>query len=295
MILEPRKSAEDIDRRLAALTDAELAELLASLNREFHESDTESYASPSAPYWKKRIALLALAGLMALSAGFSAAVSTVRDRPAAPAGHIPPVAEPRHQRASGLPVRHKVAAQVPARRIVAPPHAAIAPVAPVVSAVSSEASVRRARAALLHEQALAAQAAQAHRQAQLAMQARAQANAQALNEALAKARAQARAEAIALARAQAVANAQAQQLEAAQQQALYENARDPNIKPGAGIPPATGGMSTIPNPNNPVPAPGPVLDPNCTPHRGAFFGTVLDRVRVGGTNVGAVLRLIHNP
>src|SRR6185437_4214781 len=206
MILEPRKSAEDIDRRLNALTDAELAELLASLNREFHDNEPESYSSPSAPYWKKRIALVALAGLMALTAGFSAAVSTVRDRPAAPPKRIPPVAL-RHHHASSLPVRRKIAMQVPAHRAAAPLHAAIA-VAP------SEALVRRARAALLHEQVLAAQAqaearaqaAQAHRQAQLAMQARAQANAQALNEALAKARAQARAEAIAQARAQALAN-----------------------------------------------------------------------------------------
>jgi hypothetical protein len=297
MILEPKKSAEDIDRRLAALTDAELAELLASLNREFHDNEPESYASPSAPYWKKRIALVALAGLMALSAGFSAAVSTVRERPAAAPKHVPPVAALPHHRASALPVRHKIAPPVPAHRAAAPLHAALAPVAP------AEAVVRRARTALLHEQALAAQAqaearaqaAQAHHQAQIAMQARAEANAQALREALAKARAQARAEAIAQARAQALANAQAQQLEAAQQQALYDNARDPNIKPGSGIPPAAGGMSTIPNPNNPAPAPGPVLDPNCTPHRGAFFGSVLDNVRVGGTNVGAVLRLIHHP
>lgn len=291
MILEPRKSTQDIDRRLAALTDPELAELLRGVNREFRDNDPESYAPPAAPYWKKRIALVALAGLMAMSAGFSAVVSTVRERPQAQPKLAPPaLATPRHRTASP---------RTPARRAAKPVHAAlaIAPVAP------SEALVRRARAALLHERALAAQAqadaraqeARAHREAQLVMRARAEANAQSLEQALAQARAQARAEAIAQARAQAVANAQAQALEAAQQQTLLENATDANIKPGAGVPPATGHMNTIPNPNNPVPAPGPVLDPNCTPHRGAFFNSMLDNVRVGGTNVGAVLRLIHNP
>ena len=272
MILEPSKSAQDIDRRLVALTDAELAELLRSVNREFRESEPESYTSPSAPYWKQRIALVALAGLMAMSAGFSAAVSTVHERPSAPLHRVP-----------APTVRHRIAPRMPVRHASVPVHTAIA-AAPIVP---PEALVRRARAALLHEQALAAQAeaearaqaARAHLQAQLAMQARAQANSQALKEALAQARAQARAEAIAQARAQALANAQAQQLEAAQQQTLLENAAGSGVKPGAGVPPTTGHMGTIPTPNNPVPAPGPVLDPNCTPHRGAFF----------------ILRLIHNP
>lgn len=296
MILEPRKSAEEIDRRLAALTDSELADLLRNVSRDFHDDEPEVYAPASAPYWKKRIALVALAGLMAMSAGFSAAVSPVRERPQAPPKHIPAIAAARHHRAQRPPVRQRTAA-VTQHRAAVHVAAAIAP------AAQSEALVRRARAEMLHEQVLAAQAqaearaqaAAAHREAQLAMQARAEANAQALKEALAQARAQARAEAIAQARAQALANAQAQQLEAAQQQALLENATDANIKPGAGVPPTTGHMGTIPNPNNPVPAPGPVLDPNCTPHRGAFFNSLLDHVRVGGTNVGAVLRLIHNP
>lgn len=44
MILEPRKSAEEIDRRLAALTDSELAEVLRSVSREFAGGEPESYA-----------------------------------------------------------------------------------------------------------------------------------------------------------------------------------------------------------------------------------------------------------
>jgi hypothetical protein len=306
MILEPWKSAEEIDRRLAAINDPELAELLRNANREL-QGEPESYTSPSAPYWNKRIAFIALAGLFAMSAGYSASVATLRERPHT--GLKPRAA------AAIIPQRHRTPRAT--HRAAALPHPAARNAAPAVHrtavavapAAPSEAQVRRARAQLLHEQALAAQAvaqaradaARAHHEAQLAMQKQAEANAQALHEALAAARAQARAEAIAQARAEALARADAIQIQQAerqalqiQQQILLQNATDPNTKPGYGVPPAGGRIDTIPAPNVPVPVPGPI-DPNCTPHRGSLFNTALDHVRIGGTSVGAVLRLIHGP
>jgi hypothetical protein len=297
MILEPWKSAEEIDRRLAALNDPELAELLRNANRELlGDDETQSYTSPSAPYWKKRIAFVALAGLFALSAGFSASIAT---RPhSAPKVHplfaVPALAQHRAVRRV-----HRVAAKHSApKHAPAPVHRAAG--ATVAAAAPDEALVRRVRAQMLHEQAVAAaaeaqaraEAARAHHEAQIAAQAQAQANAKALHDAIAQARAQARAEAIAQARADALAREQAQQLEQAQQQALLDNARDPNTKPGYGVPPGAGHMDTNPMPNAPAPAPGPI-DPNCTPHRGSLFTSALDHVRLGPTNVGTVLRLIH--
>jgi hypothetical protein len=296
MILEPWKSAEEIDRRLAALNDPELAELLRNANRQLlGDDEAQSYTSPSAPYWKKRIAFIALAGLFAISAGFSASVATRH-----PAQAPKALAKPQPMLALPVVAHHRTARPAAAAH-PAPKHAA-APVHHAIAAAAApdEALVRRMRAQMLHDQAVAAQAelqaraeaARAHHEAQLAAQAQAQANAKALHDAIAQARAQARAEAIAQARADALAREQAQQLEQAQQQALLDNARDPNTKPGYGVPPGAGHMNTNPMPNAPAPAPGPI-DPNCTPHRGSLFASALDHVRLGPTNAGAVLRLIH--
>jgi hypothetical protein len=295
MILHPWNSAEEIDRRLSALNDPELAELLKTLNRDF-TNDPESYVSESAPYWKKRIAFIALAGLLATSAGYSYFAAT---------SHQP--ARAKHQAAVVVPPRHhpKPAVRHAAQKHHAAPVAvvrhrtAVAPpvYTPVVTA-PDEAQIRQARAQLLHERALAAQAradaARAHHQAQIAMQAKAQAQAQARAEALA----QAKAEAVAQARAEALARAQAQAQAQAQQQAdaqweeqRLQMAKDAQVKQGP--PPPSGGMSTYPRPSAPAPVPGPVLDPNCTPHRGSLFVRAMDNVRLGDTSVGAVLRLIH--
>jgi hypothetical protein len=122
------------------------------------------------------------------------------------------------------------------------------------------------------------------------MQQRLEAQAWAQAEALA----QARAEALAKAQAQA-AQAQREQQAVEQEQAL-QNASDPGIKPGEGSPPSTTGripaypQGTGPQP---VPAPGPVDPTNCTPHRGNFFRSALDQVRVGPTSAGVLLDLIH--
>lgn len=293
MIFRPWTDPEEIDRRLSALDDPELVELLRAANRRLTESGAD-YTAPNAPYWKTRIALIALAGLAALTSGYFAGV-----RP-----HAVPPAPPQHrQHHTARLVRH--AKPVAHAAPPAPAHrrAALAPLHTASAAAASEALIRRTRAQLLHEHAIAvqarAEAARAHHQAVLAMQAQAKANQQALEAALARARAQARAEAIAQAQAQALARAQAQAAaERAQEQAL-QNATDPNIKPGAGAPPDTGRIWSGAPPNLPMPAPGgPAggpIDPNCTPHRGSFLiNAVLDHVRVGGTNAGALLQLIHH-
>src|SRR5579883_2350346 len=161
MILEPRKSAEEIERRLAALHDPELADLLDDLNRRFSgDEDSQGYTSPSAPYWKRRIALVALAGLLATSAGFASTVTLLREKngtkPAAPV----PLIAPKH-RATAAVVRVTQKQRV----VIAPHHAAAAPhnviaapvrIAPVTA--PDEAAIRQMRAQLLHERLLAAQA-----------------------------------------------------------------------------------------------------------------------------------------
>lgn len=251
MILEPRKSAQEIDRRLSALKDPSLAELLEGLNRGLSgQDDTDSYTSPAAPYWKRRIALIALAGLFALSAGYSSVVSLphpgarVKPRPAiatAPAHRHPKIAVRRAAVTS-----HAVAIAHP-QAVVALP----APARAVTVPAPNEALVRQARAQLLHEQALQAQA---------------------RSEAMARTWLQA--EAVAHARAQALARIQAEDtaaIQRAQDQAL-QNASDPDIKPGDGAPPPdTGRISTFPSGAVPLPMPGPP-DTNCTPHRASFFG-----------------------
>jgi hypothetical protein len=125
-----------------------------------------------------------------------------------------------------------------------------------------------------------------------------QSQAQAQARAQAAAVAQARAEALAQARAEALARSQAQAQAQAQADARWEEqrlqmAKDTQVKQGP--PPASGGISTYPRPSAPAPVPGPVIDPNCTPHRGSLFGAVLRNVRIGDTNAGAVLQLIHHP
>ena len=301
MILEPWKDQEEIDRRLSALEDPELAELLRTANRDlFGDEHPESYTSPAAPYWKARIGYIALAGLLSLTAGFSATFSMrhpgTRVVPAAPV--------PAH--------RHAALGAVPAKRSH---HVAIAPkhhptiYRAAVAAAPSEVLIRQARAQLLHEQALAtqaqAEAVQAQHRAQIAVRAReaaqarahAEAVAQAQEEALAQARAealaQARAEALAQERAQAQAEAEAQaQAQAQAQAAQAQAAPDIDVKPGAGPPPTYGHISVYPVGGVPVPVPPP-YDKNCTPSRGGIFRGALDHVRVGGTNVGGLLRLIH--
>lgn len=296
MILEPWKSPEEINRRLRAINDPELAELLRSANREFLGGETESYASPCAPYWKKRVGLIALAGLLAMAAGYAGSISTSHEH-----ARTKPVA-------AIAPARHRVGhAALPAARpahhaVAAAHHRSIIAAAPAAIAPGpSEALIRQARAQLLHERAVAAEAraqtARAEHQARIALQAQAEARAQAQAEALAQARAeavaQAHAEALAQAQAEGLARAQAESAAADRaQEQLLQNASDPGIKPGDGPPPATGRIGPAPSANVPLPAPGPV-DPNCTPHRGAFLTTVLDHVRVGGTNAGALLRIIH--
>ena len=293
MILQPWDSAEEIDRRLSALNDPELAELLKALNRDLN-GNPESYVSESAPYWKKRIAFVALAGLLAMSAGYSYFAATSH-QPTRAKHQAAVVVPPRHH---PKPVVRRVAVKHHATPVAVVHHRAAVAVpvyAPAVTA-PDEAQIRQARAQLLHERALAAQAeadaARARHQAQLAMQAQAQAqaHAQALAQAKAEAVAQARTEALARAQAQAQAQAQA---DAQWEEQQLQNARDAQIKPGDIPPPASGHMSTYPQPGASAPVPGPVLDPNCTPHRGSMFVRAMDGVRLGGTSVGAVLRIIH--
>lgn len=307
MILEPRKSPQEIDRRLSALHDPELAELLRAHAGDL-ASTAESYVSPSAPYWKKRIGYLTLAGLLAMSAGY-ASVYTSSHHGSRTKPHAIAITPPTHRHASRAVAHSRAAVHHAAP--VAQHRAKIAPVHAVQAVGPSEAMIRQERAQLMHERAVAAaaraDAARAQHLAQLALQAKAQAQAraqaQAQAEAIAQERAQeqaqaqaqayaqARAQAQAQAQAEALARAQAQAIERAQQQAL-QNATDPNIKPGDGPPPDVGRISTTPSGSVPLPAPGPI-DPNCTPHRGALFNSVLDHVRVGGTSVGSLLRIVH--
>jgi hypothetical protein len=289
MILHPWNNAEEIDRRLSALNDPELAELLKSLNRDFSGGGGESYTSDDAPFWRKRIALVALAGLLAMSAGYSYFGAT--SHPNARAKHHSAAVVPprRHPKAAPRHVAVTHHAPVVARHVVPS-----VPVYRTPAVAPDESAIRQARAQLLHERALElqarAEAARAHHQAQLAMQAQAQAQAHAQAQAVA----QARAEALAQARAEALQRAQAESAAEtqAQDQAL-QNASDPQTKPGQVPPPSSGRISTYPRPSAPAPVPGPVIDPNCTPHRGSLFTQVLDRVRVGDTSVGAVLRIVH--
>jgi hypothetical protein len=262
MILEPRKTAQEIDERLSALNDPGLAELLVDLNRGFSSQEpanegTESYTSPDAPYWKRRVGFVVLAGLFAMSAGY-ASIATA-SHPAAPRAKPKPHAAlpaplPRHaQPRIALAVHHAAAAAVP-----------------------DEAQIRQARTQLLHESVLAAQAraqtAQAQQQARFAMEQAVMARSWAHAEAVAQARAEAKAEALARAQAESVAaRAQAQD-------EVLQNASDPDIKPGDMPPSGTGRMPTYPS-GGPLPAPGRMpgpIDTNCTPHRGSLFQTVIN-------------------
>ena len=305
MILEPRKSAEEIDRRLSALTDPELSALLQNLRDGFSSDDEDSYTSPQAPYWKRRIGLLALAGLFAMSSGFG----FVAFQPASHTGTKAKAA------VAPAPVRKhtkNVARHVIPAVHVAPAAARVrAPILPAVTVTPNETLIRQARAQLLHERALAAAAqaetARAQYEARVAVQAKADAQARAHAEAVAQAQAEAvaqsRTEALQRAQAQAQAQAQDEQTrgdtlarEAAEQQWVRDHTSGPGTK-SAGPPSDTGTLSTGPSPRMPLPMPGPI-DPNCTPHRGSLFmtlvaGAALSHVRVGGTNAGNLLRMVN--
>ncbi len=276
MIIEPRKTAEEIDRRLSAFTDPALADLLEDLKRGFAGDDSESYTSASAPYWRRRIGFVALAGLFALSAGYAsiatASHTALRAKPRAAAA----IPAPRHRKAAirRLVVKRKTAL---AKAIVTPAiHAAPA-------AAQNEALVRHLRAQLLQERTPAARekarAIDTHHQTAAAMQA-AMAREWARDEALAQARAEARAE--------AVASAQAD--DAAAQERAHDRAVD-DAAQTAGTPPSNPGRVTSYPGGAPLPIPGPI-DTNCTPHRGSLFGTMLQHVRIGGTSVGGLLQLV---
>lgn len=284
MILEPWKSADEIDRRLAALNDPELAELIRAANRNLFNEPADA---PAPPFWKTRIGLLTLAGLCALAAGYSTTAHTPRPLAGTAPRHaarVVPAAKPNHQ-------------------AVAVPHRAVAPVrhatpvlAPAVA--PSEHVIRKLRAQMVHERAVAeqAQAEAAYARHQAHAQALAQAQAQAQVQAKAEALAQAKAEALAQARAEEVARQQAQALTRAQSEAVQNTqatSTETSIKPGDIPPPSSPHMSVYPIPNGVPPVPGPVIDPNCTPNRGTIFMRAVDHVRVGGTNVGGLLRLIH--
>ena len=311
MILEPWKSAEEIERRLSALTDPELAELLRTANRDLFGDESESYTSQSAPYWKRRIGFMVLAGLLAMSAGYASVLLSTHPSPQTKphvAGAVPARQHPKVA-VHHTTFKHNVAAVVHRTLVapvhVVPAHVASMPVAPVrvapmhpLSPAPDETLIRQARAQLLHERMLAARAradaTRAEQQAKVAMQQQAEAQAWAQAEALAQARAEARAQ-----EAQAQAEAQrAADLRYEEQMAQNSQARDiktpdtppmnvgrvPNPMSGEGVP-STG---PVPGPGLPGPIGG-----NCTPHRGSFFGAMLDQVRVGGTSVGGVLRIVH--
>lgn len=286
MILEPWKSADEVDRRLAALNDPELAELIRTANRELFNEPPDA---PPVPFWKTRIGLLTLAGLCALAAGYSAQSHAPR-----PLVGI----APRHAAHIALPVK-------PKRHIAQVQHHA-APVRHVTPALApavapSEQVIRRLRAQLAQERAIAAQERASALQAQAAASAQAHAHAVAQARAQAQAQAQelaqAKTQAVAQARAEEVARQQAEALTRAQSQAVPVTTQerpvstDMSIKPGDNPPPSAPSISVYSRPGNPVP--GPVIDPNCTPNRGTIFTHALDHVRVGGTNAGALLRLIH--
>jgi hypothetical protein len=303
MILEPSKSPEEIERRLSALNDPEFAEYLRAANPGLLGNEPNSYTSPAAPYWKRRIGFVVIAGLFAMSAGYGYVGVSNNSHPNARAKpHAAAIAPPRRHAKVAVrrnTVKHQTAVAVHPRSVVVPAHRISTPA--VTAPSPNEALIRQARAQLLHERALAAQAradaARAQHQAKLAMQAQAQAqaraNAVALSQALAEARAQARAQALARAQAQAEQEAQAQR----EQDWVVQNASGSGTKPGVGPPPDSHRISTYPDANVPLPGPGPI-DPNCTPHRGSLFGAaltsaVLSHVRVGGTNAGAILRMVH--
>jgi hypothetical protein len=277
MILEPSKSAEEIERRLSTIRDPELAELLKSFGRE--PTPPDDYTSSSAPYWKRRIGFIALAGLLAMSVGYGYNSATSASHASGQAKPLPAAALVPRRPQRKLAAHHSLTQHVAVQH-----HAAIVPIRPPAPA-PDETLIRQVRAQLVHQRALAAQAqaeaARAHHQAKLAMQARAQAQERALESALA----QARAEALAAARAEALAREQPENAQAQEQ--ARANAQDPQIKPGDAPPQATGRVSTLPNPGLPVPMPGPI-DPNCTPHRGSLFRTVLTSAAIY-----EVQRLIH--
>lgn len=268
MILEPKRSAEEIEQRLSALNDPELAELLEDLKRGLRGDESESYTAESAPYWRRRIGVIALAGLFALSAGFAsvftATHSSVRAKPRTAAA-LPAARHHKTATRGRIAAKHTIVHVTPAR---------VAPAihfAPVVA--PHEALVRQVRAQAPHVQhrvTTAMQASMAREWAQA--------------EALAQARAEARAEAVESARAE----------DAAAQQRAHDQAVDQAngsvVRPSDSPPSTNGGITTYPN-GAPLPLPGPV-DTNCTPHRGSLFGTMLDHVRVGGVNVGGLLRLV---
>jgi DNA polymerase III gamma/tau subunit len=294
MIIEPRKSADEIDRRLSALDDPEFAEVIRAANRDiFHIPE------PPAPYWKTRIGLMTLAGLFALAAGYSSYANAPRP--------IPGIAPHRVARA------HPVPTPVKHRSAPVTPHAAPARHAVAAAVAPSEATIRKIRAQLAQERAVAAQARSealyAQHQAQVAMQERAEARAKAHAQAVAQAhaqavaqaqvQAQARAEALAQARAEALAQARAQAQAKAQAELVPQSNEDRpapssgmSIKPGQAPPPSSPVISTYPVPNAIPPMPGP-MDKNCTPSRGGIFIHALNNVGVGGTSVGGLLRLIH--
>src|SRR5579872_2670524 len=152
MILEPRKSAEEIERRLAALHDPELADLLDDLNRRFSgDEDPQSYTSPSAPYWKRRIALVALAGLLATSAGFASTVTLLREKnDTKPRTPVPLIAPKHRAKAAVVYAAPKHRVLVTPHSNVETPHSAIAApvrIAPVTA--PDESAIRQMRAQLL--------------------------------------------------------------------------------------------------------------------------------------------------
>jgi len=314
MILEPRKSAEEIERRLSALTDPELAELLKGLNEGLSDHDLESYTSPYAPAWKRHVGMLALAGLFAMSAGYGFVAfqpkHNAAPQPKAHTAIAPPVAQKKSAAVPRRVAKHRAAPAPVAYHRVAPVHAVT--VTPVAAPAPNEALIRQARAQLIHERAVAAaaqaQAARAQHQAKLAMQAQAAAQARAQADAQARAQAEAQARAEATARAQAEAQTQAQSeaqaqsradtlaREAAEQDWVRANASGPGTK-SIIVPPDTGRLGTNPSHGMPLPMPGPG-DPNCTPHRASFFGAVvtsalIGHVRVGNTNVSNIVHLVH--
>lgn len=287
MILEPWKSAEEIDKRLAALNDPELAELLRRENPSLLRTRAEEpELEPPTRVRKKHLTFMALAGLLAMAAGYASAFIGLHQAQTKALPIAIPVQTQRHV-VRAVHVRTVRRAPVPIRHAAA---AVAVPVAPVQHIDTSSALIAQARAQIAHERALAQQAerhaALAQHNAQVAMQAQERAQAQFLAQAQARAQTQARAEA-AQAEAQARLNSEAY---ARQQEQTVQNEQDPSIKPGD-TPPTGGTGSTYPTGAQPVPMPGPV-DTNCTPSHGSIFRSMLSHVRVGGTNVGNLLRMV---
>jgi hypothetical protein len=268
MIVDPHPTLESVERKLAKLDDAELAEQLRLKNPQLFRD------LPSIPRSNANLVALAFAaaGMFSVVAGFiiEPAIFQQHSNHATPASHR-------------VPTHHRVAQHVRshAASVAARPAAVtvLAPVAPHERIYHPRTYTRVAP----HVE----EKAQAHAQAAAVaqVQAQAQAKAEAEEQTWLRAQAQARAQDRARAAARAVP------------EVVIREVDPPAAPPKATGPVLNGGgpITQAPHPGIPWPV---IMDPRCTPSRGVFIHThsnlgsflmnaALQNVRVGG------MRLIH--